>query len=163
MTGPPGAGRITGFWHAGITVADLDESLAFYRDELGLAVTARSSSSAVAEKVWNLPGATGRIAFLAVPGSDVSIELIEFGGVERHPASARPCDPAHGHICLVVDDLDALHARLASRGHRARSDDVVTLVGGAAPGGKSVYLVDPDGYHVELFQHPPTTHREGAS
>ena len=148
-------GRITGFWHPGITVSDLDTSLAFYRDALGLEVLTRRASSRVAEQVWNLPGAEGEVVMLTVPGSDVVIELYAISGVEKHSASARPCDPAHGHICLFVDDAEAVHARVQSLGYASRSGRVVDLPDGPAAGGKAVYLVDPDGFHVELYQRPP--------
>ncbi len=147
-------GRITGFWHAGITVSDLDASIAFYCDVLGLELLRRATSSSVAERVWNLPGARGRIAFIDIPGSDTVIELTEFRDVEQHSASARPCDPAHGHVCFYVENLDELHDRLTANGYRTRSNEVVTLVDGAGAGGKAVYLIDPDGYHVELFERP---------
>lgn len=145
---------VTGFWHAGITVSDMARSLAFYRDALGLAVISTGTSSSAAERTWAVPGARASIVFLRVPGSEVTIELIEYEGVEQHPASARPVDPAHGHICLYVDDLDAVHASLAAAGYRSRSGEVVTIVDGPFAGGKVVYMRDPDGYHVELFQQP---------
>jgi lactoylglutathione lyase len=80
------------------------------------------------------------------------IELTSFSGIETHPASARPCDPAHGHICLFVDDLDALYARLESLGHTSRAGEVMTIPTGPLAGAKAVYMIDPDGYHVELFE-----------
>jgi catechol 2,3-dioxygenase-like lactoylglutathione lyase family enzyme len=147
-------GIVTGFWHAGVTVSDLDASLAFYRDALGLTVLRRAESSAVAEVVWNLPGARGEVVLLGVPGSDAVVELYAISGVDRHSAASRPCDPAHGHFCLYVDDLEAMHERLVALGYRTRSNKVVCLVGGPAAGGKAVYVVDPDGYDVELFERP---------
>lgn len=145
---------VTGFWHAGITVADLDASLAFYVDALGLELVRRGSTSEVAEKIWCMPGARGEVAFVAIPGTDTVLELTAFAGVERHPASARPCDPAHGHICLYVDDLDATYARLEELGHRSRAGQVLTITDGPLAGAKAVYMIDPDGFHVELFERP---------
>jgi len=145
---------VTGFWHAGITVSDLEQSLAFYRDALGLDVVSTGVSSSAAERTWAIPGAKARIAFVAVPGSEVTLELLEYHGVEQHPASARPVDPAHGHVCLYVDDLTALHQELVDKGFRGRADDVVEIPDGAFAGGKVIYMKDPDGYHVELFERP---------
>jgi catechol 2,3-dioxygenase-like lactoylglutathione lyase family enzyme len=139
-------------WHAGITVRDLDVSIAFYRDALGLELLRETKSSSVAESTWNLPGASARIAFLAVPGTAVCIELLEYRGVERHPASSRPCDFGNGHLCLYVDDLPALHGRLVAAGHSSRSGDTVTITTGPLAGSRVVYMLDPDGYHVELFE-----------
>lgn len=143
---------VTGFWHAGVTVSDLDRSLAFYVDALGLELIRRAPATAVAERIWRLPGAQAEVAYVGIPGTAAVIELTCFSGVETHPASARPCDPAHGHVCLYVDDLDALHERLVERGYRSRSGEVLTIADGALAGSKAVYMIDPDGFHVELFQ-----------
>jgi catechol 2,3-dioxygenase-like lactoylglutathione lyase family enzyme len=93
-----------------------------------------------------------RIAYLKIPQSSVILELIEFQGIERHPGSARPCDPGTGHFCLYVGDIDALHERLAAAGIRSRSAAPVTITAGPNRGSKVVYVSDPDGYLVELFE-----------
>jgi lactoylglutathione lyase len=143
---------VTGFWHAGITVSDMDRSLAFYVDVLGLDLIRRAPTSSVAERIWRMPGAKGDVAFVGIPGTDTVLELTCFSGVETHPASARPCDPAHAHICLYVDDLDATHARLVERGFTSRAGEVLTIPDGPLAGSKAVYMIDPDGFHVELFE-----------
>jgi catechol 2,3-dioxygenase-like lactoylglutathione lyase family enzyme len=149
-------GRVTGFFHAGITVRDMDEALRFYRDGLGLEVAFEGESAiAFARRIWNLHPERVRVVFLRVPGSDTLVELFEFIGIERHPASARPCDHGAGHICLFVEDLDALHARMVEMGYRSRSGHVVTIEDGPHAGAKVVYLIDPDGYHVECYEKAP--------
>ena len=69
------------------------------------------------------------------------------------PASARPCDYGAGHFCLYVDDLDAIHGRLVEAGFSARGP-VIHIDRGPRTGAKVVYTIDPDGYHVELYQLP---------
>lgn len=150
-----GTSRVTGFWHAGITVSDLAASLVFYCDGLGLDVLSRSVSSADAARVWQLPGARAQVVYLRVPGSDATLELLQFEQVEQHPAAVRPWDVAHGHFCLHVDGLEAMHQRLTALGFRARSDEVVVVEDGPLAGAKVVYMVDPDGYHVELLSECP--------
>lgn len=144
---------VTGFFHAGITVKDMDAALAFYRDGLGLEV-AFDGLSAIkyARRIWNLDPEQVKVVFLKVPGTDVFIELFEFQGIERHPASARPADYGAGHVCLFVEDLDGLYARLTELGYRSRAGEVVTIEEGPHAGSKVVYMLDPDGYHVELYQ-----------
>jgi catechol-2,3-dioxygenase len=101
--------------------------------------------------------ATGdvRVVFLRVPGSDALVELFEFRDMERHQASARPCDFGAGHFCLLADDLDALYAHLTGLGYASRGTEVVTIEQGPHTGAKAVYMKDPDGYHVELYQRRP--------
>lgn len=146
---------ITGFFHAGVTVSDMDAALRFYRDGLGLEVISDGETGGEhTHRIWAIAPDRVRVVFLRVPGSDAVIELFEFAGVERHPASARPCDYGAGHMCLFTDDADVLHARLVSLGYRSRGGEVVTIPKGPHKGAKAVYLVDPDGYHVELYQRP---------
>lgn len=154
--GPPSdvVGRVTGFFHVSVTTSDLERSLRFYRDGLGLRIGSRGRSSSSAPTIWDLEVDDVDIAFLQVPGSDVVVELFEFHGVEQHPASSRPCDYASSHFCLLVDDAEAVLRRMVSLGYAARSRGVVTIEDGPLAGSRALYLIDPDGYHVELFQRP---------
>lgn len=144
--------------HAGITVADLERSIVFYRDLLGLSlldVFERTTEDIGA--VVGYPGARLRIAMLRVPGDDVRLELLQYlepPGVPTHPETR---DPGTGHVCFAVDDIHALHGRLAQAGFPARSARPVELTHGPHRGVIALYLRDPDGYTVELFQ-PVTTH-----
>jgi len=149
---------VTGFFHAGVTVSDMDEALRFYRDALGLEVISDGwTGGESARRVWGFEPGKVRIVFLRVPGSDAMLELFDFQEVERHPASARPCDFGAGHMCLYVDDAESMHSRALERGYRSRGGEVVTIDRGPHAGAKAVYLVDPDGYHVELYQKPAVT------
>ena len=62
---------VTGFFHAGVTVKDMDAALAFYRDGLGLEV-AFSGESAIkyARRIWNLDPERVTVVILKVPGSE---------------------------------------------------------------------------------------------
>jgi lactoylglutathione lyase len=145
--------QITGFWHAGVTVSDMDEALRFYRDTLGLEVDwVGDTEGDYRWRVWGLEAEQVKVAFLRVPGSDSMVELFEFGGVERHPASARPCDYGAGHFCMYVSDADAMYERLVANGYRARSEGPVLAESGPREGAKILYAIDPDGFHVELYE-----------
>ena len=146
---------VTGFFHAGVTVSDMDRSLRFYRDVLGLEVISDGTTGGDhARRIWGFEPGKVRVVFLQVPASDTVIEMFSFPDVERHPASSRPCDYGAGHFCLYVDDAVALHARAVEAGFRSRSGEVVEITVGPRAGAKAVYLIDPDGYHVELYEQP---------
>jgi lactoylglutathione lyase len=147
---------VDGFFHAGVTVSDMDRSLRFYRDALGLEVASDGiTGGETAERIWNMPVGRVRVVFLRVPGSDAMIELFEFPDVERHAASARPPDYGAGHMCLFCDDADALHARAVEHGFTSRGGEAVAIDRGAHKGAKAAYLIDPDGYHVEIYERAP--------
>lgn len=152
----PDASAVRGIHHGGITVSDMDASLAFYRDGLGLELVLDAVRDApyLAETL-QVPITALRYALLRVPGSEGAlVELLEYRGVERLPAAARPCDPGSGHLCLGVSDARGLHSRLVALGYRSRSPEVVDITAGANAGGRIVYMADPDGYWVELLEQP---------
>jgi catechol 2,3-dioxygenase-like lactoylglutathione lyase family enzyme len=129
------------------------ESLRFYCEGLGLELESeRVTGGPYAREIWALATHDVKVVFLKVPGSDARIELFEFEDIERHDASSRPCDFGSGHFCLLVDDLDRVYARLADLGYQARSPGPVSITVGPHAGAKAIYLIDPSGYHVELYQ-----------
>jgi lactoylglutathione lyase len=147
--------NVTGFFHTGVTVNEMPRSVAFYRDGLGL------------EFDWEKHGATDETreligldfdslhnVFLKLPGGG-SVELIEFSGIDRQFVRARSCDPGVAHLCLYVDDIDAAVERGRRFGGVTRSAAAVPIRTGPAAGCKIVYMEDPDGFVIELFERPP--------
>ena len=119
-----------------LAVADVERSLAFYRDRLGFEVEAEYDDP---------PYAT-----LVLSGTRLS--LAEQG----HPAEDRPgvemvapADPAQASVLLVVevDDARAEHARLSEAGVRFLAELYEPPWGGCR-----FFCVDPDGYLVEIEQ-----------
>ena len=146
--------HITGFFHGGITVKDMEASLKFYRDGLQLEVEFDVINSAdYLRTVVAMPFSEIRIVYLRIPNSGF-VELLEYRGVERHSASARPADFGGGHLCLYVDDIETISVRMQKLGYASRSDKPVDIVAGPNIGAKVIYMIDPDGYFIELFQKP---------
>ena len=150
--GERGLGFVTGFYHAGVTVTDMERSLAFYRDLLGLEVEFDVRlDGAYLREVLALAFDRIRAVYLRIPGGGF-IELLEYEGIERFPAAARPCDPGGGHVCLRVADIHRLVERLQAAGYVARGGRVTAITAGPNRGARSTYMSDPDGYSVELFE-----------
>ena len=148
--------EVTGFFHGGVTVKDMDRALVFYRDGLGLeAAFDRILDAPYLKEVLGLEFDHIRAVYLTLPGGGF-VELLEYVGIERMPAASRPCDYGAGHLCLYVDDVDGVYSRLAGLGFQARSAGVVDITAGPNQGARSCYMADPDGYAVELFQKPPS-------
>jgi catechol 2,3-dioxygenase-like lactoylglutathione lyase family enzyme len=119
-----------------LAVADVEKSVAFYRDAVGFDV----------EALYDDPP----YATLTLAGARLS--LAEQG----HPAEDRPgvemrtpADPARADVVLVVevDDARAEHARLGRLGVRFLADPYEPPWGGCR-----FFCVDPDGYLVEIEQ-----------
>ena len=146
---------ITGFFHAGITVKDMETSLAFYRDGLGLPIKFdRILDGPYLNVVLGLNHKRIRAAYLDIPGGGY-VELLEYQEIERFDASSRPCDYGAGHLCFYVEGIDEIAERMFAKGYKARSEGCVDITSGPNAGARSLYLKDPDRYYIELFQKAP--------
>jgi catechol 2,3-dioxygenase-like lactoylglutathione lyase family enzyme len=99
------------------------------------------------------PDAHVRMAHLAFPGDAHRLELFEYVEPEPRGEPGEPRDVGITHLCLRVDDIDALAERLRAAGAAFFSQPVLVDTGANA-GGRGVYLRDPDGVVLELFQPP---------
>ena len=157
MNDPAEGSLVTGFFHGGIAVSDMDRSLAFYRDLLGLEVYFDVTLDAVdyVRAVMGIEMTDARLVYLSVPGSAaVYVELIEYHGTDGRAIVPRAWDQGTGHLCFHVSDAQRLHERAIVAGYRTRSERAVEIPMGPNAGGRAAYLLDPDGYHIELFQRP---------
>jgi lactoylglutathione lyase len=143
---------ITKAHHMGLQVADLDRSIAFYRDILGFEIAfAWNPQAAYIGELVGYPDVDIHAAILRLPGSDIFLELLDYRNVERTPVDTRTANPGTAHIAFFVDDLDSLYEDLVARGVRSVSAPVTPTIG-PNEGGRAVYLIDPDGVRVELIQ-----------
>ena len=142
--------------HTGYTVSDLDRSLAFYRDLLGLEVIAtQEKRGGYLAAIVGYPDAHVRMAHLRVPGDGHVVELFQYlAPAGERPGRIEPRDAGASHLCFVVDDLPALYAQLVAAGADSFVSPPVEVDTGINRGGYALYLRDPDGIPVELFQPP---------
>jgi lactoylglutathione lyase len=147
---------LDGVSHFGIQVADLERSVHFYGEVLGLELVARwVRDQAYIQELVGYPGVELNVAVFRLPGSDAFLEVLDYRNVEREPIDAGTANPGTAHFCLYVTDLDALHERLLAAGarfvSRVMSPDV-----GPNRGGKAIYMIDPDGIRIELLETTKT-------
>jgi lactoylglutathione lyase len=117
--------------HTRLRVNDLERSVQFYQDALGLTVARRSVSPRGAQ-----------VAFLATPGSEEEIELCQLPG-----SPSVQVQPDLMHLAFEVDDLAAFAVELTRKGYPL--SDGPTLTGS----GSTIAFIDaPEGYEVELIQ-----------
>ena len=103
--------------HTGITVSNLERSLAFWRDVLGfeLSHTAHQKGE-LAQEITGVEGAEIKLAVLKTPGGH-KIELLEYlAPADRKRANLRACDVGSVHVALLVEDLEAVLAQIAASG-----------------------------------------------
>jgi len=140
--------------HVGITVSDLERSIAFYRDVLGMELENQGEAKGeFISRVVGVPGTHVKTAYLSA--SALSLELFQYitptGG--RQQASLRPFDVGNYHLAFLVDDMEQAYRELASTG--VKFADVPQYVPeGEDKGLGAIYFYDPDGITLELIQKP---------
>ncbi|MGB0221139.1 MAG: lactoylglutathione lyase [Sinimarinibacterium flocculans] len=119
--------------HTMIRVGDLDRSIAFYTEVLGMKLLSRK----------DYPDGQFTLAFVGYGDGDAEIELTYNYGVDRYELGN-----AFGHIALEVDDAYATCEEVKRRGGR------VTREAGPMKHGTTViaFVEDPDGYKIEFIQ-----------
>jgi catechol 2,3-dioxygenase-like lactoylglutathione lyase family enzyme len=149
--------RVIGAYHTSFTVSNIERSLEFYQGLLGCEVLwRREIDEEYFRRIVGFPDSRVRAAHLRIPGSAHILEIFEYISPRGVPADVRTNNPGSSHLALFVDDLAAMYDELVSKGVRFRSAPVM-IDAGANRGGRSVYMLDPDGMTVELFQSPRPT------
>jgi catechol 2,3-dioxygenase-like lactoylglutathione lyase family enzyme len=135
--------------HAAIVVTDMDRSLAFYCDLLGLRVVLDAEREGeFYETLLALPGVRLRVVMLEAPDGN-RLELFQFHSHPK-PAPARGdmSDIGASHVAFRVDDVDATYAALQAGGFRCNCPPIMSPDGY----GKVVYCHDSDGTVIEIVQ-----------
>jgi predicted enzyme related to lactoylglutathione lyase len=147
------AGGVIGVGNFSHIVSNLDRSLEFYRDVIGLELSGPVrpfDGNPAIMRLGNTPGAQSRFTALKVPGTALGVELIEYKDIDRKAANPRFQDPGAANLIVRVRDLNAVMARVMKFGAR-----VLTKAGGPVTignGARVVFIQDPDGFIVELNQ-----------
>ncbi len=125
--------------HVAIVVPDVDAAMAFWRDALGMDLS----------RVEEVPQQETRVAFL--PTGDSEVELVqpttETSGMARYMEKR---GPGMHHLCLEVDDIEAMLVRLKEKGVQLINEQPTV-----GAGGRRVAFVHPKsagGVLVELVE-----------
>jgi catechol 2,3-dioxygenase-like lactoylglutathione lyase family enzyme len=156
--------RVRRLGHVGLTVRDLNASLAFWRDHLRLRELGRGLVEwEHLDRIVGLDGTQIEWAELELPGG-VVLELFAY---RQPPGAPLPPGgmnrPGMTHISLEVDHIEQVVERLTAAGYQARSRELVTIPHGAYKGVKCIYFLDPDGVTVELSEWPPASVPPGSA
>jgi lactoylglutathione lyase len=117
-----------------VRVTDIDASLAFYRDALGLNLLSRRDSE----------GGRFTLIFLAAPGDQsAQIELTYNWPAADGTAETYTGGRNFGHVAYAVDDIYATCQRLVDHG---------VLISRPPRDGRMAFVRSPDGISIELLQ-----------
>ena len=117
--------------HTRYRVHDLEKTVAFYRDVLGLKETRRHTS-----------GRGSQLVFFQAPGSEEEIEICKYDA-----SGPVQVGPDLTHLAFEVEDIDAFAKHSAAKGYPLSDGPH------RSPGGSAIAFVDaPEGYEIELIQ-----------
>jgi catechol 2,3-dioxygenase-like lactoylglutathione lyase family enzyme len=148
---------IHSIFHVGFVVRDLDASIRFYTEGLGLRLRHRQTQdNDYTRSLVGYPDANLKVAQFLLPDGEPPasghiLELIEYVTPEGGPVDLERNTIGAGHLAFLVDDIDRMTADLTALGARPLSEPN-EIAAGINQGGKAVYLHDPDGVMLELLQ-----------
>lgn len=142
---------VKGMDHVGISVENLERSIAFYRSCFGMEVVIHQTFEGERyDAILGLAGAKGKVALLR--SDNMQLELFEFarpspkvGDLDR-----QVCDHGITHFCIEVADIHSVYDRLKAFGTRFHCPPIDF---GSV---KATYARDPDGNVFELLQMAST-------
>ncbi len=119
--------------HSCIRVIDLEKSEKFYKEALGFEISRRK----------DFPEYKFRLSYLRSPGSDFELELTW----NQDQVEPYELGTGYSHLAVGVTDLEASHKR-----HEEMGLEPKPLKGLPGQGARFYFLVDPDGYMVEVVK-----------
>jgi lactoylglutathione lyase len=126
------------FLHTSITVRNMEESLAFYTEMLGLQFERRRT----------IPENHAEIAFVRDPASGARVELTHWEGKDTFEPGEQL-----DHLAFEVEDLDRTLMRLRTKNVRVAKEPY-RLSGGSS---RIAFVLDPNDVWIELIERAPST------
>ena len=125
--------------HVAVVVDEMEKSLSFWRDALGLNLS----------EVRDVPEQESQVTFL--PAGESEVELVRptsnDSGIARYLAKR---GSGMHHICVEVDDIQAMLAQLKARGVRLINEMPITTAAGKKYG--FIHPESTGGVLVELYE-----------
>ncbi|KAK7201304.1 trypanothione-dependent glyoxalase I [Novymonas esmeraldas] len=115
--------------HTMIRVGDLDRSIKFYTERLGMTMLRK----------WDVPADKFTLVFLGY-GTEMNSTVLEL--TYNYGVTSYKHDEAYGHIAIGVEDVKSLVAEMREHNVPIDYED---------DSGFMAFIVDPDGYYIELL------------
>jgi catechol 2,3-dioxygenase-like lactoylglutathione lyase family enzyme len=139
--------------HVGITVKDLEASIRFYHDVLGLQFSNEPSPWFEGEQLGQAVGVPGgALRQVSLLLGDSMLELLEYKSPPSDTAGPLTSNSlGASHVAFLVDDIAAKKGELEAKGIEFYSE-VNVVDAGVLAGWRWAYFEDPDGYPLELVE-----------
>ncbi len=134
--------------HIGIVVNDLEKTLYFYRDILGLKIRREMvEAGKYIDNLSNLKGVKVKTIKMSADDGNL-IELLYYESHPRKPINRDICDRGYSHISFTVKSLDYEYKRLREKEVKFNCAPQISPDGRA----KVVFCRDPEGNLIELVE-----------
>ena len=146
-------------WHFSFTVSDLQRSIAFYRDLLGMRLVHRQEqANEYTARLVGYENAHLKVAQLTIDGMPHSrsghlLELVEYVHPDCEATDTAICRPGTAHMAFEVRDVHTHYERLLAAGVRFVSPPNA-ITSGINRGGYTCYFRDPDDITLEMVEMP---------
>ncbi len=148
------------YWHFSFTVSDIDRSVDFYTNVLGMElVHTQEQHNEYTARLVAYENAHLKVAQLVVPAqqrerSGHLLELVQYVHPLCPPTDTATCRPGSAHLAFQVDDCWKEYERMKALGVRFKSEPNA-ITAGINKGGYTCYFLDPDDITLEILQAPP--------
>ena len=139
--------------HHGFTVSDLDRSVAFYRDLLGLELVRISPRRNLPEydHILGYENVALPVGLLRHPADEFLLELIQYENPQGTTRDLQNAFVGASHLAFEVSDVQQIYDKLIAAGFGAINPPIDIERDGSVVA-RAVYALDPDGISIELFQ-----------
>jgi catechol 2,3-dioxygenase-like lactoylglutathione lyase family enzyme len=137
--------------HIGLAVNDLQTSIDFYCDVVGMELVRRRQGPLGGEYFDTLTRNSGALIETAVVAGDgLALQLVQYHAGGNPESTAGHNRVGNIHICINVADVEAKHTQIVALGAH-RPTEIVSL---PIDGVRSFYVEDPDGVPIEFLAGP---------
>ena len=139
-----------------LSVADLDQTVAFYNNVFGMGIEAPAEAAPTPERITALTGnpalATFRLAQGTFPGTDVTVYFQEFTGAEKTPVHHRVQDPGGPIFTMGVEDFAGTMELVKANGGMIGDGETSAML---EPDATVSWIRDPNGLLIRVSQAQP--------
>lgn len=145
--------------HFSFSVTDIEKTVRFYTDILGVKLQSRtrnkydSLGTALFGKKWGITQDHADLEIAVMRVGDTKVEFIEYKDPRAQPFHKNPSIAGSAHVAFKVDDIVSERKRLEEAGVEFHSPINVFQETGK-PEWKWCYFRDPDGICLELVEQP---------
>ncbi len=140
------------FFHTGFVVRDIEKSVQFYSEVLGMRIAGRTERQGeFVEQVLAFPGAHIKGGFVDM-GEGHQLELIQYLSPQSGPGGTNRNDLGASHLAFFVEGLDRFYEETSQKGLTYNNPPASMYDENGNLSRKACYATDPDGNWLEFVE-----------